>query len=73
MLLRASAEPPRLASPRGPRCACVCLFALFALGVLALGAAMAALREPCPAAAATHGAALVGHLGEPAPAPAPAR
>jgi len=76
-MLRPSAEPPRLAPPRGPRCACACLVALFALGVLALCAAIASLREPCPgagaSAAAAPGAPLVDHLGGVALAEAPPR
>jgi len=42
------ADLPRLAPTRGPRGPCFCLMALLLLlGVLALGAAALALREPC--------------------------
>jgi len=42
------ADPPRLAPARGPRCVGVVLMLLLALGLLALGAALASLRAPCP-------------------------
>lgn len=38
---------PRLAPTRGPRVLCWCLMALLALGALAIGVTVTALRSPC--------------------------
>ena len=55
------ADLPRLAPTRGPRGPCFCLMALLLLlGVLALGAAALALREPCAGAGGAEAEAVVG-------------